>query len=158
VIQANTMTSYKAVGKAFGIRLSITLFLTFLIVAVLNTNIREQIRSFFKPQNFRILLAVARGQMDDSNKIYQVLKVKTEAGLFLEIYNDQKFISSVRLPDTKDGFFTFNGQVTNLAIDDVDNDNKNEVLATSFDQDLVAHLNIYRFNTEKQQLEFVRLN
>ncbi|MCC6276871.1 MAG: hypothetical protein IT289_03020 [Oligoflexia bacterium] len=145
-------------SKSNGAHIAAILFLSVLFVSVLNPNIREAIRTQFTPKHHRTILAVATAPLDKSTKTLQILKVKTEVGLFIEVYDNQKLLSSAQLPDHRDGFFTFNGQVTNLAIDDVDNDKTNEILTTSFDQDLVAHLNIYRYNQGQKELELVRLN
>ena len=83
----------------------------------------------------------------------------------MEVYGRQKLnklaiptlIASTKLPDKKDGYFTFNGDVTNLAVDDIDNDKKSEILATTFDNDLVAHLNVYRYVPGQKELELVHL-
>jgi hypothetical protein len=97
----------------------------------------------------------------------QVVKVKTSEGLFIEVYAprdhgqfglQQELIASAQLPDKKDGYFTFNGEVTNLAVDRVDRDNKPKILASSFDGDLVGHLNVYQLKTGEKELVRVRLN
>ncbi|MDZ4677034.1 MAG: hypothetical protein SGI74_05940 [Oligoflexia bacterium] len=140
----------------WGRLLSVILLASFFVV-VLDSDLRSQARSVFRPQ-YRVILAVASADLINDGKSLQILKVKTDEGLFLEVYDPQKMLSSIRLPDKKDGYFTFNGSVTNLAIDDIDNDNKLEILATSFDSDLVAHLNVYRYVPGNKELELVKIN
>jgi hypothetical protein len=139
-------------GRIFSVILLASFF-----VVVLDTNLRSQVRSVFRPQ-YRVILAIASADLLNTGKNLQILKVKTDEGLFLEVYDPTKMISSVKLPDKKDGYFTFNGTVTNLAIDDIDDDRKLEILATSFDNDLVAHLNVYRYVPGNKELELVKLN
>jgi hypothetical protein len=142
-----------------------TICLAGFFVVVLDSNLRSNIRSVLRPE-YRVILAVASADLKGSGLPLQILKVKTQEGLFLEVYSNkdekeginQELLASIQLPDKKDGYFTFNGQVTNLAIDDIDNDNQPEILATSFDSDLVAHLNVYRYVPGSKVLELVRLN
>lgn len=138
-----------------------TLALTCLFMVVLDPNIRSNMRSMIRP-HYRVILAIAQADLDNSGQKFQILKIKTDEGLYLEVYGQkngfQQLVSSVKLPDKKDGYFTFNGQVTNLAIDDVNGDNRREILATSFDNDLVAHLNVYRYIPGRNVLELVTLN
>lgn len=135
-----------------------------LIFIVLSPELRIQARSLIVPKD-RIILAVAKSVLLEAGEELQVLKVKTDEGLFIEVYGQenknnivtQKLISSAQLPDKKDGYFTFNGQVTNLAIDDIDNDKTKEILVTSYDENLVAHLNVYKYVKGQKNLELVKL-
>jgi hypothetical protein len=160
-----TLGNMKSFLKENLLKILSTICLTGFFVVVLDTNLRSSIRSVLRPE-YRVILAVAQADLKGAGLPMQILKVKTHEGLFLEVYSNkdeksginQELLASVRLPDKKDGYFTFNGQVTNLAIDDIDNDNQPEILATSFDNDLVAHLNVYRFVPGRKELELVRLN
>jgi len=142
------------------------LFLAGLFIIVLDSDIRSNVRSLIRPQ-YRVILAVAMADLEGSGVKDQVVKVKTSEGLFLEVYAprshgefglQQELIASAQLPDKKDGYFTFNGEVTNLAVDRVDNDRHPKILASSFDGDLVGHLNVYRYVQGKKELERVKLN
>jgi len=142
------------------------LFLAALFIIVLDSDIRSNVRSLIRP-NYRVILAVAMADLEGSGVKDQVVKVKTSEGLFLEVYAprshgefglQQELIASAQLPDKKDGYFTFNGEVTNLAVDRVDNDRHPKILASSFDGDLVGHLNVYRYVQGKKELERVKLN
>jgi hypothetical protein len=154
--------------KKAGIRTSAVIFLAAMFTIVLNTDLRSSIRGVIAPK-YRVILAVAQADLDGSGEKLQILKVKTHEGLFLEVYGlktiapnstvtQPDLLASIKLPDKKDGYFTFNSQVTNLAIDDINGDKSKEILATSFDDNLVAHLNVYRFVRGQKQLESVSLN
>lgn len=85
----------------------------------------------------------------------RVLKVKKKDLLALEIYrvdeNQQiTLIQQLNLPDANDGYFHVNSQATNLAAIDIDQDGKSEIIAPSFDRNLVAHLNVYKFNPQAE--------
>ncbi len=85
----------------------------------------------------------------------QVAKIRTRDSLILEIYAPSKdgsraLIDRIVLEESRDGYFTLNGSLTNLAIDDVDGDNKMEIIAPAFDHNLTAHLNVFRFDRESK--------
>ena len=147
----------------YSLRLLTTAFLAGLFIIVLNSDLRSSVRSMLQP-DYRVILAVANADFDGSGNKHKVVKVKTNEGIFLEVYSasgkkgSSLLEASTKLPDKKDGYFTFNGEVTNLAIDDIDNDKKLEILATTFDSDLVAHLNVYRFVPGDKDLELVHLH
>ena len=156
----------KTLMKRYIGRILFLTVLTGLFVVVLNGELRSQIRGALRP-NYRVILAVATADLNGRGSANQILKIKTQDGLFLEVYGTRKdakhgdqteLLASVKLPDKKDGYFTFNGQVTNLAIDDLNGDKNLEILATTFDNNLVAHINAYRFLPGQKQLELVKLN
>lgn len=126
---------------------------------VLNPLYRTKIRASVLPP-YRTVVSVLRADIDGKGKIANILKVKTDTGLYLEVYGDadkekgglQPMLASVQLPDKQDGYFTFNDIVTNLVVDDIDNDKIPEILATSFDENLVAHLNMYRYDEATSSL------
>jgi hypothetical protein len=62
-------------------------------------------------------------------------------------------IDRVLLPDKHDGLFNFEGHVTRLAIADIDQDGTMELLAPTFDQQLVPHLNVFRYNKDLKKFE-----
>jgi hypothetical protein len=137
-----------------------------MLIVALNSDLRSNVRSALIP-NYRVILAVAQGDLATTGNTQQVLKVKTHDGIYLEVYGPKKngfsgvhqeLLASVKLPDEKDGYFTFNGEVTNLAIDVLDQDKKPKILATTFDKDLVAHLNVYEFIPGQKALELVHIN
>jgi hypothetical protein len=136
-----------------------------LLVAAVHPDLRAKARLAIKPQE-RVILAVTKAYLDSSSDEFQILKVKTNDGLFVEVYGmddkngslGQILLSSIKLADKKDGYFTFNGQVTNLAIDDINNDERKEILVTSFDENLVAHLSAFQFKRGQKTLEQVSLN
>lgn len=136
----------------------------FFLVVVLNPDFRNEANAMLAPQQ-RIILAVAHAPLGESTDPLQVLKVKAKDGLYVEVYGQenqgalvmQKLLASAKLPDKRDGYFTFNNQVTNLAIDDIDNDKQREILVTSFDENLVAHLNVYKYIKGQKALSLVKL-
>lgn len=119
-------------------------------IAALHPDVRSSMHTALV-KDYRIILSTARGDLLGTGSEMTVAKIRTRDGLFIEIYEakddgSQRLVERFELADKKDGYFNFNGQATNLAIDDVDGDGRPEILVPSFDQNLVGHLNIYRYD------------
>jgi hypothetical protein len=132
-----------------GRALLVTAFI-FMFVAVLYPELRASIRETVV-HDFRSITSTARGDLTGTGIEFTVAKVRTSEAFFLEIYEaqddgGQRLVERIELADKKDGYFNFNGQATNLAIDDIDGDGVKEILVPSFDHNLIGHLNIYRFD------------
>lgn len=128
-------------------------------LAALNGNIRQSLRDRFHLP-YRKVLSTATGDITGEGQLIKVVKIKTQKGLFIEIYSvdashQGPLVNRFRLPDTRDGYFHFRGQATNLALDDLDGDRVLEILAPSFDEELVAHLNIYKYDAETKSFSWV---
>lgn len=131
-------------------------------IAAVFPNLRQEMRKKFYPPSRKILSTATGDLLGDGKKI-KVVKVKNGQDLFLEIYgieNDGIYplMGRIQLPYSRDGYFQFRGEVTNLALDDVDGNNTLEILAPTFDDNLTAHLNIYTYNQIEQQFELFRDN
>ncbi len=138
----------------FGRGILIVLFAA-MLVAALHPAVRSAMRGSIT-HDYRMIVSTARGDLLKNGTELTVAKIRTRDSLFLEIYeprNDggQKLIGRIQLPDQKDGFFNFNGNATNLAIDDIDGDGRLEILAPSFDQNMVGHLNIYHYDQDSRE-------
>jgi hypothetical protein len=128
-------------------------------VAAVHPDLRSSVRSATRT-DFRQVLSTARGNLTGDGKQYTVAKIKTRDSLSLEVYETledggTKLIERMILPDFRDGYFSFNGQATNLAIEDINEDGRPEILAPSFDQNLVGHLNVYTFNPDRKEFETI---
>jgi hypothetical protein len=121
------------------------------MVAVLNDGARLVIRESLQPE-YRKLLSTAFGNVLGNGTPIRVMKVKTREGLFVEIYraNNYELVQRISLEQKQDGFFTYQGYTTNLVLADVDGDDTPEILAPGYDQNLTAHLNVYRFDRDTQ--------
>ena len=135
-------------------------FLSLVFSAALNNAWRMKIRAFLFPP-FRVVLSVVQADVDGAGHLSKILKVKTDQGLYLEVYGEpdpqrgnlQPLLAAKKLMDSRDGYFTLNGHVTNLAVDDIDNDSRREIIAASFDDNMVAHLNVYRYDAASMSLQ-----
>lgn len=119
------------------------------IVATLNDGARAAIRETLQPE-YRKLLSTAFGDVLGNGTPIRVMKVKTREGLFVEIYraNNYELVQKISLDQKSDGYFTYRGNPTNLALVDIDGDDTPEILAPGYDQNLSAHLNVYRYDRE----------
>ncbi len=121
------------------------------LLFALHPGLREWAQSQFKPAPYRKVLAVASGDLLNLGKTFKVIKVRSHEGLFIEIYeefrnNTRPLLSRIKLPNNRDGYFHFQGEATNLALDDLDGDRVLEVMVPSFDNSLRAHLSIFKYN------------
>jgi len=123
----------------------------FMLVAALHPDVHSAVRNSLV-KDYRMVVSTAHGDLMGDGTILTVAKVRTRDSLFLEIYQTkadgaERLLEKIELSDKRDGFFNFNGQATNLAIDDIDGDGKLEILVPSFDQNMVGHLNIYHYDS-----------
>ena len=135
----------------------LTLIAASLLAAVMTPPLREQVRERLA-QSEREVLATAEGDVLNEGMAAKVIKVRAKDGIYVEVFRLQKdgrstLVERISLPDKHDGLFNFRGHVTRLAIADVDQDGKMELLAPTFDNQLVPHLNIFRFNPVQNHFE-----
>jgi hypothetical protein len=132
-----------------------TLFIAGL-VAVLHPAVRSEIRSHVLKET-RTVVSKAVGDLRGDGTQLSVVKVKTRNSLILEVYEPQaesspKLLGRTEIPNAREGYFTFDGQATNLAVDDIDGDGRPEVLVPSFDVNMVGQLSVYRFDNDTKSL------
>lgn len=137
---------------------SIFLILTAtLLAAVLTPSIRLRAQQYLTNPG-RDVLATAEGDLLNDGTFAKVIKYRNEDGIFVEILKTEtnggtSTIDRILLPDKHDGLFNYQGHITRLAIADVDNDGKMELLAPTFDNQLVPHLNVFRYNPLLKRFE-----
>lgn len=140
-------------------RLVLSALFIMMLVAVLHPTVRTEIRSQIV-KDFRTVVSTAAGDLRGDGSKLTIIKVKTRQALVLEVYEPQlesapKLLGRVEIPNAREGFFTFDGQATNLAVDDIDGDGQPEVLVPSFDTNMVGQLSVYRFDRDAQNLRRV---
>lgn len=130
------------------------------LVAAVHPDARTEVRATFV-KDYRLLVSSARADLVGNGVAYTVTKIKTRDSIFLEIFRpeadgSQKLMEKIELPDSRDGYFNFNGRVANLALEDIDEDGKAEILVPSFDGDLVGRLSIFKYNDGANGFERVQ--
>ncbi|MCM2280207.1 MAG: hypothetical protein NDI61_00015 [Bdellovibrionaceae bacterium] len=120
------------------------------LVAALHPDARAGVRSALV-KDYRVLVSSARADLIGNGIAYTVTKVKTRDSIFLEVFRpepdgSQKLMEKIELTDARDGYFNFNGRVANLALEDIDDDGRAEILVPVFDRDLVGRLSIFKYN------------
>lgn len=128
-----------------------------LLAGVLTPSVRQSVQNYFTGVG-REVLATAEGDVLNESSAAKVVKFRDKDGIWVEIMRlgeDGKtsLVDRVLLPDKHDGLFNFQGHVTRLAIADIDQDGSQELLAPTFDQQLVPHLNVFRYNKDLKKFE-----
>jgi hypothetical protein len=137
------------------------LFTTALTLAVVSLN-REWSKSIHDSifDTKRTLLSTAVGDVLGDGTPIQVIKVKTGDQLSIEVYapgirGSRILVDRIPLEQEQDGYFTFNGELVGIAVDDIEGDKKAEILAPAFDQQLTAHLNVFKYDTTSKSFQRV---
>lgn len=113
---------------------------------------KDHIQSWLFP-NENKLLAVVYGDVAGDGTFVKVLKFKTKDGIRIEFlkqdYDGMKtLIAQKDIHHPYNGFFEYRGNSVQLAMGDVNGDGIMEVMAPSFDKNLIAHLNVYSYHQE----------
>ena len=111
---------------------------------------RSAVREKALPE-YRSAVSTARATFAAGLGSFTVAKVKTRDALWIEVYKNQseghvRLVDKIQLADVRDGYFNFNGRATNLAIADLDGDGQPEILAPTFDDDLVGRLSVFKYD------------
>lgn len=137
--------------------------LAILAMALITIAVVPQLRLMVKNKLFgfnREIIAKVEGDITPTGPHVTVLKIKTHSSLFLEIFtpNEDKeltLLTKIPLYETRDGHFFIKGNATNLALTDVDNDGQLDIVAPTYDEQMVPRLNIFRYNKETQSFDRV---
>lgn len=103
--------------------------------------------------NQRKILAKAESDLQPGGPAIKVFKIQSGEELSLEIFSnsgpDNQFIlkQKIILDEKTDGYFNFQGNATNLALADIDNDSYFEIMAPTFDEQGIARLNTFKYDT-----------
>lgn len=127
-----------------------------MVAAVLTPSLRVRVQGHLSGSG-REIMATAEGDLLNDGTNVKVIKYRSPEGLFIEVVKimgaNSMMIERIALPDKHDGLFNYQGHVTRLAIADIDQDGTQELLVPTFDQQLVPHLNVFRYNPEIQRFE-----
>jgi len=118
---------------------------------------RAAVQSLFYHPTHEVLATVQGDLLNDGSEC-KAIKYRGSEGIYVEIRQlksngDSILVDRVLLPDKQDGLFNFQGNVSRLAVSDIDGDGKLELLAPTFDHQLVPHLNVLHFNPATRRFE-----
>ena len=130
------------------------------LLCALHPDVRSQVRNSIL-SDYRMVVSSAKGDLLSDGTAFSIMKIKTRTDLFLEVYRTadgkHELVEKIHMPEQRDGYFSFNGEATNLAVSDIDGDGRPEILVPSFDRDLVGHLNVFRFDPGAKNFQKVLL-
>jgi hypothetical protein len=153
--------SEKLTAKQLGILIGRTTLMAvclLMMFAALHPETRVFVRTLLSNSEQRQVISTAQANLAGDSRVFTVAKVKAAGVLSLEIFENygngqQKLVEKIQLADSRDGYFDFNGHASNLALSDINNDGRPEILAPTFDNNLVGHLNIYGFDSESNAFQ-----
>lgn len=131
-----------------------------LMALTLIPQFREMMRTFLI-NNSRVILAKADADLTGQGFKVSIIKVKTSDSLSLEVFqagadgDKLQFVRRLVLPESRDAFFNFRGNAVNMVVTDVDGDGSLEIVAPTFDENLIPRLNVYKYDPEAK--DFFRL-
>ncbi|WP_413583133.1 hypothetical protein [Bdellovibrio sp. HCB288] len=122
-------------------------------------NLRNSVKELFSSDS-RTVIAKVTGNLTPQGPQITVLKIHSKNTLELEVYNltgadGLTLMAKLPLAENRDGYFTLKGNSTNLALTDVDGDGSLEIVAPTFDDQMVPRLNIFKFNSATQGFDKV---
>lgn len=121
---------------------------------------RDFVRQVIVQNSYRVL-AKAEATMLETGEKLVVLKVQTADSLALEIFLADKtaarasFLKRIVLPEKRDGYFNFRGNSANLVMSDIDGDQIIDIIAPTFDDNLMPRLNVFKYIPDTK--DFVRM-
>lgn len=130
-----------------------------LVTVAVVPNLRLAVKDLIlNPQ--REVLAKVSGRLYPEGPRMMILKIRSGGVLSLEVFtNDELGISTLiaKIPlfETRDGHFMLQGNATNLALTDVNQDGRLEILAPTYDDQMVPRLNIFRYNEDSKDFDRV---
>ncbi len=138
-----------------------SLVLVLTAVAVI-PNWHLPVKSFFHTEN-RKILSVLEGALTGPGTKYKIFKIKTASSIRIEIYQLQEgrtgqMLTSIDLPESRDGYFQLKGNLTNFALIDVNKDDLPEILLSTYDDNLVPRLYALHFDQATKRIEILDKN
>jgi hypothetical protein len=121
-------------------------------------SLKTKARDFFIKSD-RTILAKVDGSLTPEGPRVTVLKIKSQGEISLEVYEQkddgQHMMAHLSVDETRDGYFSLQGNATNLALTDVDGDGVMEIVAPTYDDQMVPRLNIFKYNSETKSFDRV---
>ncbi|MDG0814811.1 hypothetical protein [Bdellovibrio svalbardensis] len=122
-------------------------------------SLRTKVKEAFSVED-REILAKVSGKIGAQGPRVTVLKIKGHNSLSLEVYDldaqeGTALLAKIPLAESRDGYFSLQGNATNLALTDVDSDGQMEIVAPTYDDQMVPRLNIFKYNAATKSFDRV---
>ncbi|WP_374027794.1 hypothetical protein ACES2J_00630 [Bdellovibrio bacteriovorus] len=125
------------------------------VVAVV-PSLRGKVKDAFLSSE-RKIVAKVDGTLGPYGPKVVVLKIQSRNSLSLEVYDASAegltLLARLPLYENRDGFVLVQGNATNLALTDVDKDGTFEIVAPTYDEQMVPRLNIFRYNPNTKSFD-----
>lgn len=101
---------------------------------------------------YREILAKSRGDMNGEGLIVNAIKIKTQDGISVEVFeritgtDEERLLARLHLDEKRDAHFNIRGRPTNLALMDIDSDGLLELIVPVYDENLIPRLHVFRFD------------
>lgn len=132
-----------------------------LSLLALNPSWKSKVRGVLVSEE-RKILAKTSAYLSSDGPFVSVFKVQEGSQIYLEVFSSEngqetpRLLQKIALSPGQDGYFNFQGNATNLAISDADNDGVMDILAPTFDDQMTPRLNVYRYNPAMQVFELAQ--
>ncbi|MFK8137478.1 MAG: hypothetical protein AB8E15_03870 [Bdellovibrionales bacterium] len=124
---------------------------TLSLMISLHPGMRYEIRTSLDLNKRVVLGTITANIIGEADSIQKIIKVRDGNGIYIEVYSmsdSEELLGKLAIPDAHDGYFNIQGESSNLMVNDIDGDSYPEIIAPSFDKNLVAHLNVFKFDRE----------
>lgn len=133
--------------------LSLFCFCLVLSAVILTPQARERLTAFLNP-DARTVLATLPMQTPQGR--FKIVKLRKGEHISIEIYKLNEasvtgdLYATFEIPDSKDVFYDFKSTISNLFEANIDDDPTTEIIIPVMDHNLVARLNVIKFDPQSQ--------
>ena len=148
-------------GITYGL---LCLAIIFLVVVLAKPSWRQQVRGWVRGDD-RKIVATLKDDLKGSGEMILVFKIKEAGSLFLEFYSQNiedssgskssamELLQRLEIPNAMDGFVSFMGETTNLAVANLDGDPLLELIVPSYNFEFASNLDVIKYNAALQKFE-----
>lgn len=131
-----------------------TFFAIASLVVVAVPEIRKKTMEFFQSEK-RVILAKASADFNGEGLRYTVMKIAYKDDIVVEIFpfgdwqEEKALLDRHQIVNSKDAYFNFQGNSTNLVLTDIDNDAILEILVPTYDWQQNPRLNVFKLREDQ---------
>jgi hypothetical protein len=137
-------------------------FSLFLLCAIISTglllpNSRINLATLVNPDGRHVLATLP---FTANNNEYKIIKLRKGSSIAVEIYKtkpgtlNSELQAVFDIPDSKDVFYDFKSSLSNLFEANIDEDPATEIIVPVMDNNLVARLNVIKYEPKSQQFSY----